>query len=246
MEAELTRLAAAGNRFAMFVHLFEPHSTFVAHDGDPPVTVSGIPRWSHLYDYELRFVDRHVGMILDALEAKGLAKDTLVVLMSDHGEAFGEHSFAGQSAFHGTNLYEPQIRVPLVFRVPGQPTRALDDVVQLVDLAPTVAALLGVAPSPQWMGRSLALAITGGALPPRPAFAELRPYPGWAHDLTMAVSPDGAWKLHHIISQRRHELYRLADDPGEKTDRWDDPGVAADQQKMVELLLDFVEVTLAR
>ena len=244
--AKLAELAAAKTRFAMFVHLFEPHSSFVAHDGDPEVTVGGTAKWSQLYDYEVKFVDGYVGQVLDAIAAQGLADDTVVVLMSDHGEAFGEHSFAGQSMFHGTNLYDQQIRVPLAFRVPGQAPRQVDGVAELLDLAPTVAALVGAAPSPTWMGRSLTAIITGGTLPPRPAFSELRPYPGWEHEIKMAVSGDGAWKLHDILSQRRRELYRLADDPAEAKDLWGKAEAAADQQRMVDLLLEFAEVTLAR
>jgi choline-sulfatase len=246
VEAQLTELGKSGQRFAMFVHLFEPHSSFVAHEGDPEVTEGGTAKWSRLYDYEMKFVDAYVGKILDALAAQGLADDTVVVLMSDHGEAFGEHSFAGQSMFHGTNLYDPQIRVPLAFRVPGRAPRAIDDVTELLDLAPTVAALVGAPPAASWMGRSLVPAIEGGALPPKPAFAELLPYPGWEHDIKLAVSADGGWKLHHIVSQRRRELYRLSDDPVEKKNLWGKADVAAEQQKMVDLLLEFVEVTLAK
>ena len=117
---------------------------------------------------------------------------------------------------------------------------------ELLDLAPTVAALVGAAPSPTWMGRSLVPAITGGTLAPKPAFAELRSYPGWEHEIKMAVSADGAWKLHDVLSQRRRELYRLTDDPSEDHNVWGQAAVAADQQKMLDLMLDFVEVTLAR
>lgn len=244
--AKLQELAGQKTRFAMFVHLFEPHSTFVPHDGDPPVTESGIAKWSHLYDYELRFVDGYVGQLVDAVKAAGLDDSTTIVLLSDHGEAFGEHSFAGQSAFHGTNLYEQQVRVPLAFRVPGQAPRQVDSVVELLDFAPTVAAVVGAAPGRSWMGRSLVPAITGGALAPEPAFAELLAYPGWEHDIKMAVSADGTWKLHDILSQRRKELYRLSDDPGEEHDVWGKAEVADDQRRMTDLLLEFVEVTLAR
>jgi arylsulfatase A-like enzyme len=244
--AQLAELAQSRTRFAMFVHLFEPHSSFVAHDGDPEVTEGGTAKWSRLYDYEVKFVDAYVGKILDAIDASALAEDTVVVLMSDHGEAFGEHSFAGQSMFHGTNLYDPQIRVPLAFRVPGQAPRQVDTVAELLDLAPTVAALVGAAPSPTWMGRSLVPAITGGVLEPRPAFSELLAYPGWEHDIKVAVSADGAWKLHHILSQRRRELYRLSDDPGEDRDLFGKPEVAAEQQRMIDLLNELVEVRLAQ
>lgn len=243
--AKLAELGKSKQRFAMFVHLFEPHSSFVEHEGFPPVTETGTKAHAHRYDYELAFVDGWVGQLLDGLAAAGLDQDTVVVLMSDHGEAFGEHNFGGQSMFHGTNLYDEQLRVPFAFRVPGAAPRAVDDVVQLIDLAPTVVELAGARPDASWLGRSLVPAIQGGALPPKPAFAELLAYPGWEQDLKMAVSADGAWKLINVLSQRRMELYDLASDPGEQRDRFGDAGAAAAKEQMQKLLLDWVEVTLA-
>lgn len=245
--ARLEQLAASPDRpFAMFVHLFEPHSSWVEHEGMPPITEKGTAAHGQKYDYEVAFVDGWIGQLLDALDRTGLAERTVVVLMSDHGESFGDHNFAGQSFFHGTNLYEEQLRVPFAFRVPGQPGRALDDVVQLIDLAPTVTALAGVAPAAAWQGRSLAGALRGEPLPPRPAFAELLAYPGWDHDLKMAVSADGAWKIINVLSQRRKELYDLASDPKEQRDRYGDPAAADAKAKMEALLLEWVEVTLAQ
>ena len=244
--AKLAELGKSKQRFAMFVHLFEPHSSFVEHEGFPPVTETGTKAHAHRYDYELAFVDGWVGQLLDGLAAAGLDQDTVVVLMSDHGEAFGEHNFGGQSMFHGTNLYDEQLRVPFAFRVPGAAPRVVDGVTQLIDLAPTIAELAGAKADPSWLGRSLVPAIQGGALPPKPAFAELLAYPGWEQDLKMAVSADGAWKLINVLSQRRMELYDLAGDPGEQRDRFADASAADAKAQMQQLLLDWVEVTLAK
>ena len=60
---------------------------------------------------------------------------------------------------------------------------------------------------------SLVPALRGEALPPKPAYAELMPAPAWDHEGKAMITGDGAWKLHHILSQRRYELYRLADQP---------------------------------
>lgn len=245
--ARLEALAAKPEQpFAMFVHLFEPHSSWVEHEGMPPITEKGSNAHGQRYDYEIAFVDRWIGELLDALEKTGLDDNTVVVLMSDHGESFGDHNFAGQSFFHGTNLYDEQLRVPFAFRVPGQPGRQDDAIVQLLDLAPTVAALAGVAPDPSWQGRSLAPAIRGEPLAPQPAFAELLAYPGWEHDMKMAVAADGAWKIINIVSQRRTELYELATDPKEQRDRYRDPAAAEAKARMEALLLEWVEVTLAQ
>lgn len=62
----------------------------------------------------------------------------------------------------------------------------------------------------------------------------------------MAVSADGAWKLINVLSQRRMELYDLAGDPGEQRDRFADASAADAKAQMQQLLLDWVEVTLAK
>lgn len=245
VEARLAELARDRARpFAMFVHLFEPHSSWMEHEGMPAITGRGTAAHAQRYDYEIAFVDRYVGKILDALAREGLADDTVVVLLSDHGEAFGEHSFAGESMFHGTNLYDEQLRVPLAFRVPGATPRQLESVVQLVDMAPTVAELVGVPRAASWVGRSLAPAIRGEALPPAPAFAELLAYPGWDHELKTAIAGDGGHKLIHVISQRRFELYDLAADPGEKTNLWGKPAAREAQDRMTALMAHFVDTIL--
>ncbi|MBZ0237656.1 MAG: sulfatase-like hydrolase/transferase, partial [Deltaproteobacteria bacterium] len=244
--AELGKAKGTGKPFAMFVHLFEPHSSWVEHEGMPPITESGTKAHSQRYDYELAFVDQWVGKIFDAVEQHGLADDTVIVVMSDHGESFGDHSFAGQSMFHGTNLYDEQLLVPFAFRVPGATGKQLEGVVQLIDLAPTVAELVGAAPSPSWVGRSLAPAIRGEALAPVPAFAELLAYPGWEHELKTVIAGDGSKKLIHVISQQRFELYDLVADPKEKQNLYGQASAKAAQDELSALMAHFVDVVLAK
>jgi hypothetical protein len=215
----LDALAREGTRFAMLVHLFEPHGEYMAREGFPPVTeTTASGKLSRRYDYEVAVEDRHVGELLSALDRNGLAATTTVVLISDHGEAFGVHRFAGQRMFyHGQTLYRELLHVPLMLRVPGAAPRVVDEVVQLLDLAPTVAALFGVAPAASWQGRSLVPAITGGALPPRPAYAELLPARSWNHAARSLITADGSRHL-LLVLPRRWELYDLERDPDETRD----------------------------
>ncbi len=236
----------AARPFAMFVHLFEPHSSWVEHEGMPPITEKGTKAHAQRYDYEIAYVDGWIGKVLDAVERAGLAEDTVIVLMSDHGESFGDHSFAGESMFHGTNLYDEQLRVPFAFRVPGAAARKVEGVVQLLDLAPTITDLVGAGPSPAWLGRSLAPAIRGEVLPPLPAFAELLAYPGWDHELKTVIAGDGGKKLIHVISQRRFELYDLVADPQEKQDIYGDPAAKTARDEMTGLMAHFVDVVLSK
>jgi arylsulfatase A-like enzyme len=244
--AELGKEKGTGKPFAMFVHLFEPHSSWVEHEGMPPITESGTKAHAQRYDYEIAYVDQWIGKIFDAVEREGLGEDTVIVLMSDHGESFGDHSFAGQSMFHGTNLYDEQLRVPFAFKVPGAAGRKVGGVVQLIDMAPTVAELVGAAPSPAWLGRSLGPAIRGEELPPVPAFAELLAYPGWDHELKTVIAGDGSKKLIHVISQQRFELYDLAADPKEQKNLFGQAAAKQAQDEMSGLMAHFVDVVLAK
>ena len=215
--AKLDELAAGKQKFAMLVHLFDPHSTYMEHPGF--TYKRGKDALMERYDYEVAFDDKLIGDILDELDKTGLAANTAVVLMADHGEAFGEHVVYGEADyFHGDTLYAELTHVPLMFRVPGLAPCMRDDVVQLVDMAPTVAALSGVPPAPTWVGRSLVPAMTCGkpsALPAQPAFAELLPEPMWDHDAKAMVTADGKRHVYYRKSDNRWEIYDLEADPAE-------------------------------
>lgn len=99
-----------------------------------------------LYDGNLAYVDDLIGQLLRAID-----DDTVVIVTADHGEALFEHRYIG----HNTQLYEESIRVPLMLKLPGQLPRRVDDVVELIDLAPTILELAGVDVPASMQGRSL-------------------------------------------------------------------------------------------
>ncbi|HEU4614284.1 MAG TPA: sulfatase-like hydrolase/transferase, partial [Kofleriaceae bacterium] len=214
---KLDQLATSKEKFAMLVHLFEPHSTYMEHEG-MPITERGTASLMQKYDYEIAFEDKLIGDLLDHLDKTGLAANTTVVLLSDHGEAFGVHTFGGERQFfHGMTLYNEVLHVPLMFRVPGAKPRHAPEVVQLIDLAPTIATLFGAEAPASWSGRSLVPALEGNALAPLPAFAELLPSKSWNHEARSMVSADGTRHVFHRISDSRWEIYDLEKDPEEKT-----------------------------
>jgi arylsulfatase A-like enzyme len=92
-----------------------------------------------------------------------------------------------------------------------------DDVVELIDLAPTIAALFGVPPARSWQGRSLVPALACKSLPPKAAFSELMPAPEWDHEAKAMVTPDGKHHVYYRISDSKWEIYNLETDPDEKT-----------------------------
>lgn len=237
-------LAGSGERFAMFVHLFEPHSTYVKHD-EFPITERKIPGLIQKYDYEIAYVDRWIGTLLDALEQSGLADDTIVVVMSDHGEAFGGHRVAGQKMFfHGQTLYDELLRVPLLLRVPGVAGQRIDDPVALIDVAPTLTDLLGLESPGDWVGRSLEPLVLGEELPARPVYGELLPAPSWNHAWKMMVTGDGRHKVIYRLSDKRFEVYDLQADDQEQTDlHRDQPELTG---TLKDALIEWIEVGLPR
>jgi arylsulfatase A-like enzyme len=230
----LKKAAAAKERFVLWTHLFEPHSSYMNHP-EYPTTLRGVPGLEEKYDFEIAFVDKWFGKIIAALEELGLARNTAVVVFADHGEAWGEHKFL----FHGQDLTEEQLRVPLILAVPGKKPAVIDDPVALMDVGATLVDLVGLEPPASFRGRSLLPAIEGKPLPPRPIYAELLPATAWPKHETMMV--DGNFKINHKITDRRWEMFDLAKDPGQKTDLSRDPAHQARFEELRKQLLSFEE-----
>jgi choline-sulfatase len=232
--ARLRQAAARHERFVLWTHLFEPHSSYMPHK-EFPTTLSGVPGLMEKYDYEIAFTDLWVKKLFDALQALGLDRSTAIVVMADHGEAWGEH----KAYFHGTDLFDEQMRVPLIIAVPGQAARVIDDDAELVDVGPTLLDLVG-APIPAAMrGRSLLPSIEGKPLPAAPIFAEQMPATAWPHQAAMMVEDN--LKIIHRISDRRWELYDLGRDPGERSNLALAPVEAATFADLRAKLLAFEE-----
>src|SRR5262249_54143262 len=124
-----------------------------------------------LYDAEVAYMDRHLKLVLELLETKGLTQHTVFSFNADHGEEFLEHG-----AFsHGQSTYAELIHVPWILRAPGLlPTgKLIDDNVANIDVGPTLLGLCGFTPPEEFMGRNLAQPLTAGEeLPPTRIVAE--------------------------------------------------------------------------
>ena len=240
VEARLAELARAKDRFALFVHLFEPHSTYMPHPEFPLPSRAGL---AEKYDHEIAFVNSWAGRIVDAIDKNGLTDSTLIVVLSDHGEAFGVHQVAGQKMyFHGQTLYDELLRVPVIMRLPGAKPVAIDDPIMLIDLGPTVLDMLGLAIPDQMVGRSVLPRVFGEPLEKRPSYAQLMPAPSWNHEWTAMVTADGDHKLIYRMSDRSFELYNLKTDPEEKRDLYSSRKDVA--EKLREELARWIEVDL--
>jgi hypothetical protein len=232
--ARLRKAAQTGERFVLWTHLFEPHSSYVEHK-EFPSTLSGVQGLEEKYDYEIAFADLWAGKILAALEETKLDRNTAVVVFGDHGEAWGEH----KRYFHGQDLTEEQIRVPLLISVPGQKASVVEDEVGLLDLGPTLVDLVGAKPVPSFHGRSLLPLLQGQPVTPRPVFSELLPSTATpSHEVVMV---DQGLKLVHKISERRWELFDLKSDPRQQKNLADNPAYRQKLEGLRGKLLAFEE-----
>lgn len=193
-------------------------------------------------------VDDEVGRILDALEAEGLADDTIVVFSSDHGEMLGDH----QLMLKGPFMYDCAVRVPLIVRWPGHLEKGRrSELVQWIDLAPTFLEAAGVEVPAAYQGSSLLPLLAGDGEGWRDwALCQYRDS-GHSYDPPVHVTMlrHDRWKLvvHHgqpaSARDRTGELYDLEADPSELTNLWSEPEHAQTRADLQELLLDVLVAT---
>jgi arylsulfatase A-like enzyme len=165
--ARLKQAAAKKERFVLWTHLFEPHSSYMVHPGFR-YQARGVEGLEEKYDYEIGFVDYWAGKIITALETTGLRKNTAVLVVADHGEAWGEH----KHLFHGQDLTEEQLRVPFILSIPGRKPVVVDSEAALVDVGPTLLDLVGLQSPPSFRGRSLLPALAAGDDAAEPVLAK--------------------------------------------------------------------------
>jgi arylsulfatase A-like enzyme len=137
-------------KFLLYAHYMDVHQ--YAYD-DTAASLGFGASLSDSYDSSIHWVDRNVDALLRELDELDLLKKTLVVIASDHGEAFREHGREG----HATNLYREVVEVPLILMLPFRLDGPLvvEPLVRNVDIWPTLLDLAGLPPLPQTDGVSL-------------------------------------------------------------------------------------------
>ncbi|MEN8182168.1 MAG: sulfatase-like hydrolase/transferase [Myxococcota bacterium] len=203
MDAVLAWLQDAPARFFLWVHFYDPHSEY----DPPPGFAAAFPGDPHAG--EVAFVDRQIGRLLEALDARYAGTETLIAVTSDHGESFGEHGESTHSHF----LYDSTQRIPLILQGPGVPAgRVVSGLTSLRDVAPTLLELAGVPPLPGTGDRSLLGRIEGRDAESEPAYLEtLAPQFDWNLSPLLGLRGED-WKY---VRAPRPELYDLREDPGE-------------------------------
>lgn len=236
-DAALAWLAgSATGPFFLFVNYFDAHSPYADPDGNAGLFRTwdfvsqgrGGLQWSSrppeavaemfaAYDGEIRYMDRHLGRLLDGLKELGVYDRCTIIATADHGESLGEHGIIG----HGQRLWEAELRIPLIVKLPlGEGSAAsIDAPVQLTDIVPMLLDRLEI-PVPFGVQ---------GVKPPRkdePIFAEVYPNPGPSYRGSWRSLIDGRHK--YVWNEKgEHALYDLVADPGERHNRIDDEPVLA-------------------
>jgi arylsulfatase A-like enzyme/cytochrome c-type biogenesis protein CcmH/NrfG len=192
------------SRAFLFLHLYEPHKPYA-----PPERFAQYAP----YDGEIAYTDEIVGRLVKYLKAHQLYDRSTIILLSDHGEGLGDH---GEQE-HGLFVYDEAIHVPLIIKQEGNAGagRRIADLVQHIDVVPTVLDLVKAPGAGNLRGRSLKPVLEGtGKLTPPSIYSEAlyaRYHFGWS-ELTALTD-----ERYRYIKAPREELYDLTRDPREKT-----------------------------
>lgn len=190
--------------FFAWVHYYDPHDPY-----QPPAEYA--ERFEDPYDGEVAFVDDQIKRLIDWLKRAGLEDDTLVVIVGDHGESFGEHQEEGHAIF----LYETNLHVPMIVAHPKLNARGrrVSTIVETVDLFPTLMTLYNWTVPDTLLSRSLVPALDGEEMADVPSYAEshhVKEAFNWAEQRSLTTA---RWKY---IATTIPELYDRQKDPGEE------------------------------
>jgi arylsulfatase A-like enzyme/Flp pilus assembly protein TadD len=200
--------------FFIWVHLYDAHNPY-----EPPEPFLSKYK-SAPYDGGVAYADSALGKLLSQLRTRGLYENSLIAVMSDHGEGLGDHG----EEFHGFFLYDATIHVPLLLKLPGErfAGKRIENRVGLVDVVPTILQTAGIEVPQEMQGESLldmippkpppaaSMGFVPASSPDRPVYAEteygLRGY-GWSVLRSLRTGK------YLFIEAPRRELYDLAVDP---------------------------------
>lgn len=212
--------------FFLWVHYVEPHAPYRLQKDR--LEALGLPLKgdhppSDRYDTEIAEVDRSIGELLARVQALGLGRELLTVFTSDHGESLGEHNYWG----HGRHLYEPTLHVPMSLTWPGRLEPAtITAPALIIDLAPTIAGLVGLEPPSSFVGYDWTPTVRDGDQPPAGRLTHHQAHKGAVisdHDsdlarrsglLEVAVIQQGLKEIFRV-KNGRHWKFDLATDPRE-------------------------------
>ncbi|MGE5570587.1 MAG: sulfatase [Rhodospirillales bacterium] len=179
-----------------------------------PMSAAEYAHFISQYDGGIAYVDAHIGQVIQWLKRRGVYDNTMIIVLSDHGEQFGEKNLV----LHGNSIYQALLHVPLVIKFPGNKrTGFMDEPVSLIDVAPTILSALDLPVPENMQGLDL---LAQGPAPARQLFSESFPCPALHRS---DCPPEGcraqavfSWPLKYASSSSgRRELFDLAKDSRE-------------------------------
>jgi len=194
----------------------------------------------------IELIDDQLGRLLRALDESGQRNNTIVLFMSDHGEMLGDHGLFWKGPF----FYEGMVRVPLIISCPGKFAQGLrrEELVELVDLAPTLLEAVGLPVPGRMQGRSLLPLLMGQSEVAdwrNSVYCEYYNAMPW-HDRQAFATMyfDGRFKLNVYHGEPIGEMYDLATDPHEFDNLWDRPDRQTEKLKLLQSCFDQSVFTL--
>lgn len=198
----------------------------IGPDGHP-LNAADYHHLNALYDGEIRFMDQQIGRLFTYLQNHPYWKNTIVVLMADHGESIGDHHLLD----HGHTLYEEQIHIPLIILGPGIPAgKRVTSLVRSIDLLPFLLERIHLPLPSNIQGTSFAAYLNGASSDRRTYIGEIFQDPDTRvkrFQRNQKSIRDADWKL-LWSSDGNYELYDLAKDPKELLNQ-NSSGVEASQ-----------------
>lgn len=208
----------------LWTHYFNVHEPYRStHFGNSP---------KDRYEGEIYEVDKAIESLVGYVQ-QTLSRDTIIILTADHGEEFMDHG----GYYHGSSLYDEQVRVPFIIRLPQKHRGRIQQAISLLDMAPTALGLLGIPKPISMQGRDLRPLIFEGetALLPRPVFSAV---------MNQFMTVQWPWKLIANPSRNLFRLYQLEMDVKEQVNLYDsEPERANILQKQLHAWLDRVAAT---
>ena len=191
-------------KFFFFLHYFDPHAKY--EPPEPFASTFG----ANSYEGEIAYTDHYIGQVVGKLKELGLYDSTLIIITADHGELLGEHG----ERTHAYFIYQGAIKVPLIFKVPGQNTpQKIKPIAGLIDIVPTVCSLLGIETPKSVQGIDLSPSFNGQAsqAPDRYLYCESLWATRYGANPLLGIAND----RFKYIQTTRPELYDLIEDPAE-------------------------------
>lgn len=233
--AHLKKMKSDNQPVFLWLHYFDPHFLYTPHKG-----INFGKTQLDLYDSEIRFSSKQVGRFLDYYKQTPYYKNSVIFILADHGEEFGENGHK----WHGSNLYEEAIRVPLIVHSPKLPTGVFDKPVEIVDVAATVVDLVGIdKEKTEFQGDSLLpMILEPQSVKHTIAYSEKLKAPTFPWSIQAIITED--YKLLYRLNDQAFELYNLKEDPEEKRNLFGKLPQKSDE--MVELFTQYKEFVVNR